>query len=493
MDTAKNIIGRSIRLTGLAGILGVALTLILLAYIVTNHREEELKEAGAAISNQSNFVAMDVERTLYGVHQMLDGLCTLVVSMESASRPISDIRDILLIRKRENPYLMDLLIVNAEGDIVEWSGEGVPPNVKERDYVATHLENPGTVLYVGQPLESVVHDGEWFFGVSHSIDDAQGNLKWISVAIVKVDYFRENYQRLNLAPSETVVLVSSKGNVYTRVPFHDRYVGNYVEHSVGLWNATVSGQYVGVVTSPLDGMERLIAATRVRDFPLLTIVSRTEENILQLWHHNTRLVIIIGLLLTISIIALTRRLISQLQWEARANERLEMLATTDSLTKFSVRRHFMMMGEHEIQRAKRELAPLSAVMIDVDYFKSFNDKYGHMYGDKALIHVSALIKSCLRGVDLSCRYGGEEFSLLLPDTDLESARHVADKIRQSLDESPIEVDGEPAPITASFGVARYHHGESLDNLLNRADEALYRAKHSGRNRVCISTQFGNNI
>jgi diguanylate cyclase (GGDEF)-like protein len=157
----------------------------------------------------------------------------------------------------------------------------------------------------------------------------------------------------------------------------------------------------------------------------------------------------------------------------------------DGLTGCFNRTHAMKVLDSELQRARRAQTPLSLLMFDLDHFKSINDRYGHLCGDAVLTAVGKRMRDQLRNSDLKCRYGGEEFLVLLPDTPFDGAMHVADTLRRELANSTVMWNGESVSTTASFGVAISHDGE-LDarSLIGRADAALYRAKNEGRNRVC---------
>ncbi len=165
-------------------------------------------------------------------------------------------------------------------------------------------------------------------------------------------------------------------------------------------------------------------------------------------------------------------------------ERLKILSITDDLTQLYNSRHFHRQIVMEVERANRYHHSLSLLMIDVDHFKSFNDRFGHLNGDNALAHVGFLLKSSLRAMDSAYRYGGEEFAVILPVTTGEEAIVVAERIRLKVEKSPVTLDdGTSVPVTLSIGVADYVSGETADRLIRRADEALYISKNSGRNRT----------
>lgn len=161
-------------------------------------------------------------------------------------------------------------------------------------------------------------------------------------------------------------------------------------------------------------------------------------------------------------------------------------ASTDPLTGLLNRRAFTTVLTNAIAKAQAEEQPLCLLILDIDHFKGINDTYGHLVGDKVLRFVARLLTQVVKGQDTLCRFGGEEFAILLPNTSLQGAIRVAETIRGRLDGSHLRLaDGRQAlgELTASIGVACYRKGESVDQFIHRADEALYEAKRRGRNRV----------
>jgi len=168
----------------------------------------------------------------------------------------------------------------------------------------------------------------------------------------------------------------------------------------------------------------------------------------------------------------------------KAQAQLLELATTDSLTGLHNRRHFMDSAHQEFDRARRYQMPLSLLLLDADHFKAINDRYGHPVGDQALQALAAIGRRLLREVDLFARIGGEEFAILLPQTDPVAAWNVAERLRQAIIDQPTITGEGPLRLTVSLGVASLGPATvDLDDLLRRADVALYQAKQNGRNRV----------
>lgn len=168
--------------------------------------------------------------------------------------------------------------------------------------------------------------------------------------------------------------------------------------------------------------------------------------------------------------------------------RLQEQATTDSLTKIKNRRAFMEVGDRHFSLARRHTNDLSLIMLDIDHFKRINDTYGHHGGDEALIAVSAVLTKTTRLEDVVARLGGEEFAVLLPNTNRVGAAVLAERVRSAIEENVFDVGGKKVSLTVSIGVSAYgvDGKDNLEQLLNAADRRLYLAKQAGRNRVIIT-------
>lgn len=188
----------------------------------------------------------------------------------------------------------------------------------------------------------------------------------------------------------------------------------------------------------------------------------------------------------VSLLGVTRDVTEQRTFQ----KQLEQQAHTDSLTGLNSRGYFMHLAELELNRAVRYGNELSIFMLDIDFFKQVNDSYGHKVGDTVLKKLADVCRNTLREVDVIGRVGGEEFAVLLPETDMARAVEVAERLRSDIENAKISrASGLPVHITVSIGVAFLRSkDENLDVLLNKADKALYEAKKSGRNRVCVGGQ-----
>lgn len=167
-------------------------------------------------------------------------------------------------------------------------------------------------------------------------------------------------------------------------------------------------------------------------------------------------------------------------------KRLQEITTTDSLTQIFNRRYFLERFKDEFERSRKFKLRFSFLMVDIDHFKDFNDRYGHLVGDAILREVSKTIKENIRQIDFMGRYGGEELSIVLTETDNLEARFVAERIRQIIEQRQFRIYDEDLKVTISIGIATFaDDAKELLTIIEKADQALYRAKQEGRNRICV--------
>lgn len=181
-------------------------------------------------------------------------------------------------------------------------------------------------------------------------------------------------------------------------------------------------------------------------------------------------------------VCLYQKTIEDLQAEVT---RLAEQAQTDALTNLFNYRFFVDALQREMERAQRSLQPMCMIMIDVDFFKKLNDQWGHEIGNQALQHIARIIHITVRKLDIACRFGGEEFVVILPNTDIRQSTYVAKRIREVIEHSPLKVNDDVINMTASLGVDEYkaNSSDTQDGFVERVDTWLYKAKQSGRNQV----------
>ena len=169
-----------------------------------------------------------------------------------------------------------------------------------------------------------------------------------------------------------------------------------------------------------------------------------------------------------------------------AESRLRKQATQDPLTGLNNRSHFDALAAQALARSLAEGTPVAVLLCDVDHFKRINDQHGHAVGDEVLVAMARVLAGSLRNEDVLARWGGEEFLALMPGCPLDQAAATAERIRAAIEAAPLDVGQGPVALTMSFGVAQVHGAEDLQAAIARADRALYRSKHAGRNRVSMT-------
>ncbi len=253
-----------------------------------------------------------------------------------------------------------------------------------------------------------------------------------------------------------------------------------IEYIRGSYKVNATGDYLTMFKSPEEWCS-LLGDTAIV-FPLLT--KKPDEKPIFLG----------GLIIGNPAVRLTAKdaevsmmfvdLLSSSIYNASLVRKLNRMATTDALTGLYNRRHFLTEMEKAVAHTTRNSQPLSIAILDIDHFKKFNDRYGHLCGDLVLKETGELLLDSVRKkVDIPARYGGEEFVIIMPYTRIDQALFVSERIRKTMEGKAFFIDGRDCRVTCSIGIAEYIPGENYNTLIDRADAALYHAKNIGRNQV----------
>ncbi|WP_039011084.1 sensor domain-containing diguanylate cyclase [Pseudomonas brassicacearum] len=368
--------------------------------------------------------------------------------------------------------------------------------VADRDYFAFHQQNASLIAHIGPAIRSR-QNGEWIIPVSRRLNDQDGNFQGVLMAGIKMSYFDRFFKSFSLDEQGEMALALSDGTLLARRPFDEGRIGHPLaeEH---IYNHVLTGGMSGdaLIRSTIDGVVRLYGHQHLQAYPLVVTAAMSEDAILSGWHDRAfQSSLIVGLVvLGICLFGwvFVRQVRNSERIEAdlrKAQQALELIATHDSLTGLANRRLFERALDIEFGRGARQRSPLSLIMLDIDFFKRYNDAYGHVAGDHCLAEVAKVLKDCChRKADLAVRYGGEEFAVLLPDTNLSGAMALAEQIRRSVIDKHITHSGSPTGhLTVSLGCYAFVPSglDSIEVFIQRADAALYQAKHGGRNRVAV--------
>ncbi len=230
-----------------------------------------------------------------------------------------------------------------------------------------------------------------------------------------------------------------------------------------------------------EGRDHFLNVRFIPELNWYLFVDKHENSALASIRQSLYLNLLICLLVTLIVLGLVSIALHRYQ------RRISAMATTDLLTDLLNRRGFDLLANQALQEARRHASPLCALLLDIDNFKLLNDSHGHLAGDQVLRGFAQRLRDNLRQADIVCRWGGEEFILLLKDTSPAQARELGEKLRQQIEQSAFSHQGQNLTITTSIGLAQLQAQDSLDQLIARADRALYRAKQAGRNRLCEET------
>lgn len=383
-----------------------------------------------------------------------------------------------------------VVVLDRSGRAIEASKDDVPLGLdySDRDYFEIQRSRADAGLFVGGPFSGrITHRPS--IGLSRRRVTSNGSFDGVVVGTMQLSFFERLFSAIHLPANSTVALMKPDGTLLTRVPFRSEYVGRKVL-SEKLAKVLIQGNGIYEKVAGSDGVRRLFAFRKVGELPLYVTVGLSTREIYRNWRWEM-LVIGIGFaILTALILLLGFNLAGELRRRSEAEHRLAELASTDYLTMLANRRRFDEVLEAEWRRGARARSPLSLLMVDGDFFKAFNDTYGHIEGDRALRLIAKALRDCVdRAGDLVARYGGEEFAVLLPGTTGDGALIVATAVRAAINAMELTHAATPSGcLTVSIGVACRTPDSSLaaEVLVEAADAALYVAKGEGRDRVVLA-------
>jgi diguanylate cyclase (GGDEF)-like protein len=466
-----------------------AFVTLVAAWVMAQMRHDALAAARAATYNMALLFERDAARNLEVYDLSLQAVIDGLDDPRLAALPVDLRQSMLFDRSTTAKNLGAVLVTNAAGDVIYDSRYPTPQplNLANRDYFTVQRDSPYVGLYVSHPF--VPHDGppDATIGLSRRRVNPDGSFAGIVVGAMRLDYFRHLFSGVDLGTQGVLVLTLADGTLLMRRPYDPKLIG--ADQS-----ATVPFQHYGHADSggffangPVDGVRRWYAFRRVTGYPLVFSVALAAHDIYREWRVRAWIIGALAGVLDVALMALGVMLTRQLRRRGQLERELREQAGTDPLTSLANRRAFEARADNEWLRARRTGNPLALMMLDVDRFKLYNDRYGHPAGDGALASVAHAVGAhARRPADCAARYGGEEFVLMLPDTDASHAMEVAERVRAAIEALAVPHEGSPIGVlTVSVGVASTTEGGvgSWRDLVESADAALYAAKGAGRNRV----------
>jgi diguanylate cyclase (GGDEF)-like protein len=447
-----------------------------------------------ASRNLVTILQHDIERTVDTYNISLTSTAAQVENEEVMRLP-SRLRNAILFDSiaTDTSARLDLgttFVVDKNGTLViDAQRDPVPvTNVADRAYFQVHARDPDRGLFISEPITSRLKPGQEVIVLSRRINKADGSFDGVVGMGIKQQYFTRLLSSVKLSEQSSLTLVTKGGVIVARLPaIATALPGSSAANSGLLKKIYAASEGSFMARSGIDGIRRLYTFGHLPGTSMIIVVGPSEKEVFSGWWRRAA---IIGMLMVVFSAALqfmSLLLMAELKSRKESEAQMRALARTDSLTGLATRRVFdeVIVREHAI--AKRSKRALALLFIDVDYFKSFNDAYGHQAGDQALVKIAGVIAAGIRyGSDSAARYGGEEFVLLLADTPQSDAIDVAERLRLAV--AALDIPHTHSPLghlTISMGVANYDGNTTLDvnGLIELADEWLYQAKRLGRNRV----------
>jgi len=411
--------------------------------------------------------------------------------------------------KERLPQLHGLFVFDAQGNMKSTSFGRQPAiaNNVDREYFVYHRKNGHGSVHIGHVIRSR-STGDLIIPVSLRLNDAAGGFDGVALATVKIDYFRHFYNYFELGSRDLLAILSTDATVLYARPFNDDVINRNLSRSP-LFTQELIRQDRGNATwkSGIDRVERIFGFARLERYPLVVAAGYDKP---ALWHNWLReslpdivlnAMLLLGTLIMGALIFRVVRVNVRDQTEltmlrdelTSINHTLQTMALADGLTGLANRRQFDLFLSQALKTASLTGRPVSLIMLDIDYFKRYNDAYDHVAGDNCLRHVGeALQKLNLRHSDLIARYGGEEFAIILPDTDRDAAFNIAQRAVAAVRAIQLphseSLTGTKV-VTLSAGCYSLIPRGSDDDarmLKEGSDAALYSAKMAGRDRAVIS-------
>jgi diguanylate cyclase (GGDEF)-like protein len=392
--------------------------------------------------------------------------------------------------------LQGLFIFDAKGNWVANSfSRGVQTkNNSDRDYFIFHRDNTTQAIHIGSIVQSRT-TGDLIIPISRRIESPDGSFAGVALATIPVAYFQNFFSRVDINNDGVIFLALDKGELLARRPTVTALMTtNLSKGEIFTRYLPHSDSGTAIIKSVVDGVERIYAYRRLSGLPIIAAAGISYQQVFApWWSYVAQSLAVLGvIILALALLGgLLYRQIQQLLIAERelnaAQNKLEIIAMTDSLTSLANRRSYDSALKKEWARALRNQSSLAVILLDIDWFKQYNDHYGHLLGDDCLVEVAALIaRNVSRPFDIAARYGGEEFVILLPETELAGAIVVAEKVRLSIEQARIQHSASALGIvTISAGVVAVYPTDknSHRGSIAEADRLLYCAKIKGRN--CI--------
>ncbi len=470
------------------GTIFALLMMCLCCWSLYQSRQDSLAYSRDTQQNIALIIERDVEHNFELYALSLDAVVRGVAQPEVTALPVALRRRMLFDRAASAQYLESMLVLDAAGNIVLDSESDTPRavNLADRPYFQVQRDHPDVGLYISDPFRSRLRDGAESIALTRRLSNPDGSFGGVALLSIRLEYFRSLFSNLQIGPNGAIALLKTNGTLAMRLPEVKGSIGKSFLNSAAFQQFTADhGTFTA--NTQLDGVRRFYVYRKLPGLPLIVSVASAESDIYGNWYRRTT---VIGTLMSLSgigFIALSIMLGGQLRRRLRAETELNWLARTDSLTGLNNRRTLGQILDDEWHHAQQHRRVFSVLFVDIDFFKAYNDAYGHQAGDVTLSAVAHCIAGHIRpAMDNAGRYGGEEFLLVLPGADTIAAQQVAQRLLSAV--SALNIAHRESPfghVTVSIGAASWRpdRDANIGAVVKAADDALYQAKAAGRNNV----------
>lgn len=453
--------------------------------IVLSARSEYTRvqeETAAHLLQLSQSVANQTENLIGSIHLMmtvLDGWLT----DHPGRNPRTD-REFIRLVETYRTYTgntIDIRMVSSTGQLFYIPSPDNKPraDVRDREYYLVQ-QNPATrAFYIAPSVKSRV-TGIWGIPLSYPLRTRHAGIDTLFAA-VELPVLETMFRGIVPAQRGSIAILRQQGDFIFRTPAPLDFVGRSLSEKKYMAQMTRARQGSVIINNSDTGYrKKIIAFSTLQRFPLTVTVAQDHDAVIADWIGSTAKKTLAALCATLLIAFLSFRLNDIILMLEASRRELEFTARHDSLTGLPNRRFFFDRTAEEIERGKRSGKAITLMLLDVDHFKQINDRFGHPEGDRILREISAVVRQSLRITDVAGRMGGEEFAITLGETAATAAAVIAERIRNAVSGITIP-DGT---LTISIGIAEHaDQAEAIKDWYRRADEALYRAKEKGRDRV----------
>nr|WP_315241096.1 sensor domain-containing diguanylate cyclase [uncultured Albidiferax sp.] len=493
-------------------VVGLVCTNLLVLVLTADSLYLSRRHAEQRAATQTHNIANALDQTVSSDVEKVD--LALLTAVDELERQLGDkgldeaaMQAFLLRLEQRLPQVEAVRVAQADGLVVLGRGLNKAEGATwaDRDFFAALRDSAQAGLHISKPLVGRV-SRQYVIGFSRRYNYPDGRFAGVVAAPIAVHYFSKTLAQFDLGPNGMLNLRDADIGLVTRVPALPDKPAGQVGHSVVspefrrlFQSDTRTATYFAV--TPADGVERVSTFHRLQAAPMVLTVAVAKSEYLAGWNQEVyRSMVMAGSFLLVSLLlgmfllrSLRQTQTHQSQLEAQLAKILSLQALLqeqairDPLTGLFNRRYLDETLARDLARARREGHAVALAMLDLDGFKRINDTHGHVAGDLVLKTLSALLRTGARQSDTVCRFGGEEFLVLLPHMSLDQAQRKLDAWRVEFAQTPIQFGEARFQVTFSAGVAAYPlHGADGGALVAAADSALYRAKQAGRNRVLPS-------